>query len=122
MYLEDDQKREEFINNDKGKVYVGAYKKPRGRPWAFGQFDDVVLPVACYILELSRFPHSARGNPVKVVRAISAGVSIGVTWAWNCLTNNDINFPKNLNKHFKSFNKYKFYLNLLYYYLINQTN
>ncbi|KAL7640138.1 UNVERIFIED_CONTAM: hypothetical protein RMT77_009552 [Armadillidium vulgare] len=75
VYLEDDKDREEYVMNDKGKVYVGSFRKPRGRPWAFGQFEDVVLPVACYVLELSKYPHSERGNPVKVVRAISGGVN-----------------------------------------------
>ncbi|XP_066948168.1 hemocyte protein-glutamine gamma-glutamyltransferase-like isoform X1 [Macrobrachium rosenbergii] len=75
VYMEDEKNREEYINNDKGKVYVGAYKRSRGRPWAYGQFDDVVLPVSVYILELSRVADSERGNPVKVVRGLSAGVN-----------------------------------------------
>lgn len=75
VYMEDEVKRDEYIMNDKGKVYVGAFKRSRGRPWAYGQFDDVVLPVAVYILELSRVADGERGNPVKVVRGISAGVS-----------------------------------------------
>uniref|UniRef100_A0A2P2HW15 protein-glutamine gamma-glutamyltransferase n=1 Tax=Hirondellea gigas TaxID=1518452 RepID=A0A2P2HW15_9CRUS len=77
VYMEDDAEREEYIMNDRGKVYVGQYRKARGRPWAFGQFDDVVLPAAVYILEMrgANLTHSERGNPVKVVRAISAGVN-----------------------------------------------
>lgn len=75
VYLEDDQKKEEYVLNEQGKVYVGAYSRARGRPWAYGQFDDVVLPVAAYILELSRVADSERGNPVRVVRGVSAGVS-----------------------------------------------
>lgn len=75
VYLEDEALREEYVINDKGKVYVGAHRSPRGRPWDFGQFDDVVLPVACYILEISKFTDAERGNPIQVVRAISAGVS-----------------------------------------------
>ncbi|KAK7079820.1 hypothetical protein SK128_021525 [Halocaridina rubra] len=75
VYMEDEVKRDEYITNDKGKVYVGAYRRSRGRPWAYGQFDDVVLPVAVYILELSRVADTERGNPVKVVRGISAGVN-----------------------------------------------
>lgn len=75
VYLEDDDKREEYVINDKGKVYVGPFNRSRGRPWVFGQFDDVALPVAVYILELSRIADSERGNAVRVVRGISAGVS-----------------------------------------------
>ncbi|XP_037801812.1 hemocyte protein-glutamine gamma-glutamyltransferase-like isoform X1 [Penaeus monodon] len=75
VYLEDDDKREEYVINDKGKVYVGPFNRSRGRPWVFGQFDDVALPVAVYILELSRIADSERGNAVRVVRGISAGVN-----------------------------------------------
>ncbi|KAG7166394.1 Hemocyte protein-glutamine gamma-glutamyltransferase-like 2 [Homarus americanus] len=75
VYVEDDVKRQEYVINDKGKVYVGAYRKSRGRAWAYGQFDDVALPVAVYILELSRVADAERGNPVRVVRGISAGVN-----------------------------------------------
>lgn len=77
VYLEDDKEREEYIMNDRGKIYVGQYRKARGRPWAYGQFDDAVLPAAVYILEMTgaNLAHSERGNPVRVVRAISAGVS-----------------------------------------------
>ena len=75
MFLDDDEKRDEYVMNEQGKVYVGAYRRSRGRPWAFGQFDDVVLPVAVYLLEISRIADTERGNPVKVVRGISAGVS-----------------------------------------------
>ncbi|XP_018024988.1 hemocyte protein-glutamine gamma-glutamyltransferase [Hyalella azteca] len=77
VYLEDDAQRHEYVINDRGKVYVGQYRQARGRPWAFGQFDDAVLPVAVYLLEMpaANLAHSERGNPVQVVRAISAGVN-----------------------------------------------
>lgn len=75
VFLDDEEKRDEYVLNEQGKVYVGAYRRSRGRPWAFGQFDDVVLPVAVYLLEISRIADPERGNPVKVVRGISAGVN-----------------------------------------------
>jgi len=75
VYMEDVAKLEEYVMNDNGKIYKDTHKRPRGRPWAFGQFDDVVLPVASYILELSRLSDSERGNPVRVVRAIAAAVN-----------------------------------------------
>jgi len=75
VYLDVETERDEYVLNERGKVYVGQYRKARGRPWAFGQFDDVVLPVAAYILELGSLAHSERGNPVQVVRAVSAGVN-----------------------------------------------
>ena len=42
---------EEYVLNDVGKVYTGSYKKPIGRDWAFGQFEETVLPAAVYILD-----------------------------------------------------------------------
>lgn len=75
VYMEDVTKLEEYVMNDSGKIYKDTHKRPRGRPWAYGQFDDVVLPVAQYILELSRLSDSERGNPIRVVRAIAAAVN-----------------------------------------------
>lgn len=59
-----------------GKVWMGSFKEPKGRRWVFGQYDDIVLPTVMYLLELSQLPHSDRGNPVHLTRAISAIVSI----------------------------------------------
>ena len=68
---------EEYVLNDVGKVYNGSYKRPIGRDWAFGQFEEAVLPAAVYILDKasSRLRPSQRGDPIKVSRAISALVN-----------------------------------------------
>ncbi|XP_045106516.1 hemocyte protein-glutamine gamma-glutamyltransferase-like [Portunus trituberculatus] len=100
VYMDDEQKREEYVMNDKGKVWVGSYKRSRGRPWAFGQFDDVVLPLAVYLLEISRVSDPERGNPVKVVRGISAGIEggpDGENWdsIWNFHVWNDAWMARN---------------------------
>ena len=58
-----------------GKVYTGSYKHPIGRDWAFGQFEENVLPAAVYILDRSQLRPASRGNPIKVSRAISAMVN-----------------------------------------------
>lgn len=79
VYVNDDAWKEEYVLNDNGKVWMGSYRQPKGRRWIFGQYDDVVLPATMYLLELSDLPHSDRGNPIQMVRAISAIVSkIGV--------------------------------------------
>ena len=75
MYLDDNDQREEYIQNDVGKVWKGTYRNWRGSPWVFGQFDDAVLPVCCFILQQSRIKPAERGNAVKVSRAISAMVN-----------------------------------------------
>ena len=57
---------DEYVLNDVGKVYTGSYKQPIGRDWAFGQFEESVLPAAIYILDRSQLRPSLRGNPIKV--------------------------------------------------------
>ncbi|XP_015904318.1 hemocyte protein-glutamine gamma-glutamyltransferase [Parasteatoda tepidariorum] len=90
VFLSDSKQRLEYVLNDEGKIFVGSYKQPVGRPWVFGQFADAVLPASVFLLERSGLDYTARGNPVKVVRAISAmvnsnddrGVLIG-NWSGN---------------------------------------
>ncbi|CAL4082363.1 unnamed protein product, partial [Meganyctiphanes norvegica] len=74
VFMENNDKREEYVLNDHGKVFMGSYRCPQGRPWAFDQFESMVLPVAAYILELADITDTERGNPVHVVRALSAMV------------------------------------------------
>lgn len=76
VYMEDEKLREEYVLNDTGKVWCGSFRSPKGRRWIFGQFEDVSLPASVYLLEKANIQHSDRGNPIKVVRAISAIVSI----------------------------------------------
>ncbi|XP_071533405.1 hemocyte protein-glutamine gamma-glutamyltransferase-like [Panulirus ornatus] len=72
VYMENEAQRAEYVTTESGKVYTGGSRYSHGRPWVYGQFDDCVLPVACLLLEMSRLPHTERGNPVKVARAISS--------------------------------------------------
>ena len=55
MYLPNDSALSEYIENDVGVIYKGAHKQPSGRQWIFGQFDPVVLPACCHILDKSRY-------------------------------------------------------------------
>ena len=64
-----------LLNFILGKVWMGSFKQPKGRRWVFGQYDDIVLPTVLYVLDLSQLPHSDRGNPIHLTRAISAIVS-----------------------------------------------
>lgn len=74
--MENEEERQEYLLNESGKIWCGTFKKPKGRRWIFGQFDDVVLPAAVFLLEMSRLPHCDRGSPVLITRAISAMVTI----------------------------------------------
>ena len=41
VYLHDDRQVREYVENDVGKVWNGTYKNYFGRPWNFGQFEDI---------------------------------------------------------------------------------
>ncbi|CAL4062405.1 unnamed protein product [Meganyctiphanes norvegica] len=76
VYMSAEDKLDEYILNDDGKVFAGGSAKyPVADPWAYGQFDDDVLPIAVHILDFARFSSTGRGSAVQVVRAISAGVN-----------------------------------------------
>ncbi|CAG9771687.1 unnamed protein product [Ceutorhynchus assimilis] len=75
VFMENDEERKEYILNETGKIWCGTFKNPTGKHWVFGQFDDIVLPSAMLLMEKSGLPHSERGNPVLVTRAISAMIN-----------------------------------------------
>ena len=75
--MPDPAARQEYLLEDTGKIYAGSHSAVRGRPWSFGQFEDIVLPAVCHLLEGARSLRPAeRASPVKVARAISAMVRI----------------------------------------------
>ncbi|XP_046990643.1 hemocyte protein-glutamine gamma-glutamyltransferase-like [Schistocerca americana] len=75
VHLEKEELRREYVLADTGKVWLGSARRPRGRRWVFGQFDDAVLPAVALLLERAALPHALRGDPVAVARAISAVVN-----------------------------------------------
>jgi transglutaminase 1 len=76
VYMEDEELRKEYIENDVGKVWQGSWRRYSGKPWVLGQFDDAVLPACCFVLQKSKLRPGERGNAVKVARAISAMVRL----------------------------------------------
>ncbi|XP_065163119.1 hemocyte protein-glutamine gamma-glutamyltransferase-like [Atheta coriaria] len=75
VYMENEEERKEYILNENGKIWCGTFKKPSGKRWIFGQFDDVTLPAACLLLERSGLAPADRGSPVLIARAISAVIN-----------------------------------------------
>ena len=74
--MDDENLRNEYVQNDVGKVFQGNYPRYTGKEWILGQFDDSVLPACCFILQKSKLKPQERGNAVKVARAISAMVGL----------------------------------------------
>ena len=40
VYLSDEVRRQEYILNDIGKIYIGSHSKPKGRQWVYGQVNE----------------------------------------------------------------------------------
>ncbi|XP_076449459.1 hemocyte protein-glutamine gamma-glutamyltransferase-like [Babylonia areolata] len=75
VYLDSEKEREEYVLNDKGKIYVGSHYRFSAKPWVFGQFTDPVLDCCMYLLDRCKLREGERGNPVHVVRRLTALVN-----------------------------------------------
>ncbi|XP_033749220.1 uncharacterized protein LOC117333912 [Pecten maximus] len=73
VYLHNDGLLEEYVLGDTGRIFKGNAKDIYGKPWNFAQFDDPVLD--CVLDLLNNFPASNRGDPIKIVRKLTALVN-----------------------------------------------
>jgi len=70
VYLENEVEREEYVMNERGRLWIG--KTTKSRPWNFGQFEEECLDGALYLLEMSELADTARGNAILVSRCLTA--------------------------------------------------
>lgn len=90
MFLNHPSGADEYLFNEVGKIYHGSHNKVKGRPWIYGQLRDSVLPAVCYVMDrIASLRDAQRGDPVKVVRAISALVMLR-RWLKLELLDNDV--------------------------------
>uniref|UniRef100_A0A7N9AL23 protein-glutamine gamma-glutamyltransferase n=1 Tax=Mastacembelus armatus TaxID=205130 RepID=A0A7N9AL23_9TELE len=95
VYLPEENLLQEYIMNEAGIIYMGAWDNIKSIPWNYGQFEDYVMDICFEVLDNSnnalknsKMDMELRSDPVYVSRIITAMVNSNgdrglLTGKWN---------------------------------------
>ncbi|XP_066536948.1 coagulation factor XIII A chain-like [Hoplias malabaricus] len=72
VFLDDEEQRYEYVMNELGIIYHGAYEDIAERAWNYGQFEYGILDACLFIMDKADMPLTSRGDPIKISRKASA--------------------------------------------------
>lgn len=76
VYLSDEEQRYEYVMEQQGLIWRGSAQRFQAVPWVYAQFERDVLECSMYIVsKLAKVNARSRGDPVRLVRALSAAVN-----------------------------------------------
>ncbi|KAM3870246.1 protein-glutamine gamma-glutamyltransferase 2-like [Diretmus argenteus] len=82
VYLPDETLLQEYVMNEDGIIYTGAWDYIYSKPWNFGQFEDRVVDICLEILDNSNaalrnseMDTKRRSDPVYISRTVTAMVN-----------------------------------------------
>nr|XP_032816216.1 protein-glutamine gamma-glutamyltransferase 4-like [Petromyzon marinus] len=73
VFMEPEEHKTEFVLNETGRLFYGTAQQIGTRAWNYGQFTSGVLDASLHLL--SSMAWEQRGDPVAVVRTVSALVN-----------------------------------------------
>uniref|UniRef100_UPI0037E82CE2 protein-glutamine gamma-glutamyltransferase 6-like n=1 Tax=Semicossyphus pulcher TaxID=241346 RepID=UPI0037E82CE2 len=82
VFLDDEKKRQEYVMNEHGQIFIGSVDFIFPGDWDYGQFDESMVSICMKLLDLNHKHEkdpaddvSARCNPIYVSRVVSAMVN-----------------------------------------------
>ncbi|XP_028170220.1 annulin-like isoform X2 [Ostrinia furnacalis] len=77
VYMPGHSHREEYVQEDGGLMFRGVYNVIKPTPWNYAQYEKDILECALYLVsEIGKVKGRARGDPIRVARALSAAVNV----------------------------------------------
>ncbi|KOX78769.1 Annulin [Melipona quadrifasciata] len=76
VYMEEEDKRQEYVMAEDGLIWRGSYNRLRPTVWKYSQFERDILDCALHLMiQVGKVRVSGRSDPVVISRILSAAVN-----------------------------------------------